>query len=143
MLTNSTDIFVGDAFGFFPDLGKNYQNKLVIRLQPEEGMTLHIGVKEPGPGGMRLINAPLDMTFAQLSGQVEAIEAYERLIMDTCRGDQTLFMRGDELEAAWSWIDNIMSDWNKSNNVPIDYNIGTNGPAEAAELLTRDGRSWQ
>jgi glucose-6-phosphate 1-dehydrogenase len=52
-------------------------------------------------------------------------------------------MRGDELEAAWSWIDNIMSDWNKSNNVPIDYNIGTNGPAEAAELLTRDGRSWQ
>ena len=115
----------------------------MIRLQPEEGMTLHIGVKEPGPGGMRLINAPLDMTFAQLSGQVEAIEAYERLIMDTCRGDQTLFMRGDELEAAWSWIDNIMSDWNKSNNVPIDYNIGTNGPAEAAELLTRDGRSWQ
>ena len=131
------------AHSIFPDLGENYQNKLVIRLQPEEGMTLHIGVKEPGPGGMRLINAPLDMTFAQLSGQVEAIEAYERLIMDTCRGDQTLFMRGDELEAAWSWIDNIMSDWNKSNNVPIDYNIGTNGPAEAAELLTRDGRSWQ
>ena len=131
------------AHSIFPDLGENYQNKLVIRLQPEEGMTLHIGVKEPGPGGMRLINAPLDMTFAQLSGQVEAIEAYERLIMDTCRGDQTLFMRGDELEAAWSWIDNIMSDWNKFNNVPIDYNIGTNGPAEAAELLTRDGRSWQ
>lgn len=131
------------AHSIFPDLGENYQNKLVIRLQPEEGMTLHIGVKEPGPGGMRLINAPLDMTFAQLSGQVEAIEAYERLIMDTCRGDQTLFMRGDELEAAWCWIDNIMSDWNKSNNVPIDYNIGTNGPAEAAELLTRDGRSWQ
>jgi glucose-6-phosphate 1-dehydrogenase len=131
------------AHSIFPDLGENYQNKLVIRLQPEEGMTLHIGVKEPGPGGMRLINAPLDMTFAQLSGQVEAIEAYERLIMDTCRGDQTLFMRGDELEAAWSWIDNIMSDWNKSNNVPIDYNIGTNGPAEAAALLTRDGRSWQ
>ena len=107
----------------------------MIRLQPEEGMTLHIGVKEPGPGGMRLINAPLDMTFAQLSGQVEAIEAYERLIMDTCRGDQTLFMRGDELEAAWSWIDNIMSDWNKSNNVPIDYNIGTNGACRSSRII--------
>ena len=131
------------AHSIFPDLGENYQNKLVIRLQPEEGMTLHIGVKEPGPGGMRLINAPLDMTFAQLAGQVDAIEAYERLIMDTCRGDQTLFMRGDELEAAWSWVDKIILDWNKSEIGPIEYNIGCNGPAEAEELLTQDGRSWQ
>jgi glucose-6-phosphate 1-dehydrogenase len=92
---------------------------------------------------MRLINAPLDMTFAQLAGQVDAIEAYERLIMDTCRGDQTLFMRGDEVEAAWSWVDKIMLDWNKSEIGPIEYNIGCNGPAEAEELLTQDGRSWQ
>lgn len=131
------------AHSIFPDLGRDYKNKLVIRLQPEEGITLHMGVKEPGPGGMRLVNAPLDMTFAELAGQVEAIEAYERLIMDTCRGDQTLFMRGDELEAAWSWIDNIMNDWDLSKKSPFDYEAGTNGPNQAEELLSRDGRNWE
>ena len=131
------------AHSIFPDLGRDYKNKLVIRLQPEEGITLHMGVKEPGPGGMRLVNAPLDMTFAELAGQVEAIEAYERLIMDTCRGDQTLFMRGDELEAAWSWIDNIMNDWDLSKKLPYDYEVGSNGPNQAEELLSRDGRNWE
>ena len=127
----------------FPDLGKNYQNKLVIRLQPEEGMTLHIGVKEPGPGGMRLINAPLDMTFAQLTGQIESIDAYERLIMDTCRGDQTLFMRGDELEAAWAWVDDIIADWDESKEEPLEYTSGGPGPLEATKMMSRDGRSWE
>lgn len=127
----------------FPDLGANYQNKLVIRLQPQEGVTLHIGVKEPGPGGMRLVNAPLDMTFAQLTGQVESIDAYERLIMDTCRGDQTLFMRGDELEAAWAWVDEIIASWENSKQAPLEYRVGSSGPEEAIELMARDGRRWE
>ncbi|TMV68773.1 glucose-6-phosphate dehydrogenase, partial [Thioclava sp. BHET1] len=81
------------------------ENVLTIRLQPNEGMNLSVMIKEPGPGGMRLTDVPLDMSFADALGPngVDIPEAYERLIMDVIRGDQTLFMRGDEVEAAWAW----------------------------------------
>ena len=127
----------------FPDLGRDYQNCIVIRLQPHEGITLHLGVKEPGPGGMRLMNAPLDMSFAETFNEQEAIDAYERLIMDTIRGNQTLFMRGDEVEAAWGWIDNIIAAWEKDNKTPIEYPTGSSGPEEAIALISRDHRHWQ
>lgn len=127
----------------FSDLGMDYQNRIVIRLQPEEGITLHLGVKEPGLGGMRLMNAPLDMSFAETFGEQEAIDAYERLIMDTIRGNQTLFMRGDEVEAAWAWIDDIMTTWEASSNVPVAYSVGSSGPEEAIALIARDHRTWQ
>jgi len=72
------------------------QNVLAIQLQPNEGMTLDVTIKEPGPGGMRLVHVPLDMTFADALGDhsEDTPDAYERLIMDVIRGDQTLFMRG-------------------------------------------------
>jgi len=127
----------------FPDLGEDYQNKMVIRLQPSEGITMHIGVKEPGPGGMRLMNAPLDMSFAQIAGEMETVDAYERLIMDTFRGDQTLFMRGDELEAAWAWVDEIIAGWEASKAVPLEYRVGSSGPEEAIAMMARDHRRWQ
>ncbi|MDO9523956.1 MAG: glucose-6-phosphate dehydrogenase, partial [Gemmobacter sp.] len=77
------------------------ENVLVIRLQPNEGMTLSVMIKEPGPGGMRLVQVPLDMSFAKALGDdgTDMPDAYERLIMDVIRGNQTLFMRGDEVEA--------------------------------------------
>ena len=87
----------------FTDKISDSQNKLVIRLQPNDGITLTTNIKEPGLGGMRLMSVPLDMTFAETLGDIskDIPDAYERLIMDVIRGDQTLFMRGDEVEAAW------------------------------------------
>jgi glucose-6-phosphate 1-dehydrogenase len=129
---------------FGPDAG-SHRNALVIRLQPDEGITLDVTIKEPGPGGMRLVDVPLDMTFAEALGPdaETAPEAYERLIMDVIRGNQTLFMRGDEVEAAWSWTDPIIQGWEASNDVPKPYDSGSSGPEDALMLLHRDGRKWR
>jgi len=108
-------------------------------------MTLGLTIKEPGPGGMRLIDVPLDMTFAEaLSEELdESPEAYERLIMDVIRGDQTLFMRGDEVEAAWRWTDPIIEGWVERHDVPKPYDVGSAGPEAANQLIRRDGREWR
>jgi glucose-6-phosphate 1-dehydrogenase len=129
---------------FGPDAG-SHRNALVIRLQPDEGITLDVTIKEPGPGGMRLVDVPLDMTFAEALGPdaESAPEAYERLIMDVIRGNQTLFMRGDEVEAAWSWTDPIIQGWEARNDVPKPYDSGSSGPDDALMLLHRDGRKWR
>ena len=84
-----------------------------IRLQPDEGVKLWLMIKDPGPGGMRLQHVPLDMSFAE-AFDVRNPDAYERLLMDVVRGNQTLFMRRDEVEAAWAWIDPILEAWTAS-----------------------------
>ncbi len=116
-------------------------NRLVIRLQPDEGVKLWLMIKDPGPGGMRLQHVPLDMSFAEAFG-VRNPDAYERLIMDVVRGNQTLFMRRDEVEAAWSWIDPVLDAWAESADLPKPYTAGTWGPAAAVALIERDGRTW-
>ena len=120
-------------------------NVLAIRLQPDEGITLGMTVKEPGPGGMRLTSADLDMTFAETlgSGQARMPDAYERLLMDVIRGDQTLFMRGDEVEAAWAWIDPLVNAWAESETPLQPYDPGSAGPDDALGLMHRDGRRWR
>ena len=116
-------------------------NRLVIRLQPDEGVKLWLMIKDPGPGGMRLQHVPLDMSFAEaFSGRNP--DAYERLILDVIRGNQTLFMRRDEVEAAWTWIDPIIEAWSASGEAPKPYVAGTWGPSAAVALTERDGRSW-
>ena len=137
----------------FKDLGhsifegdeKRHRNILAIRLQPNEGMDLQVTIKEPGPGGMRLIDVPLDMTFAEALGDdaEDVTDAYERLIMDVIRGNQTLFMRGDEVEAAWAWTDPLIDGWEARNDVPKTYDAGSSGPEDALMLLHRDGRRWR
>ena len=120
-------------------------NALVIRLQPDEGITMDVTIKEPGPGGMRLVTVPLDMTFAEALGPAGADvpDAYERLIMDVIRGNQTLFMRGDEVEAAWEWTDPIIAGWETRNDVPKPYDAFSSGPDDALMLLHRDNRKWR
>ena len=120
-------------------------NILTIRLQPDEGIDLRMTIKEPGPGGMRLVEVPMDMTFAEALGPEAADipDAYERLIMDVIRGNQTLFMRGDEVEAAWAWTDPIISGWTAREDVPLPYEAGSAGPEDALILLYRDGRRWR
>lgn len=121
------------------------ENQLVIRLQPNEGMNLMVMIKEPGPGGMRLVQVPLDMSFADALGEegADIPDAYERLIMDVIRGNQTLFMRGDEVEAAWAWADPIIQGWETRGDKPQGYDPGSSGPEDALMLMHRDGRRWR
>jgi glucose-6-phosphate 1-dehydrogenase len=114
-------------------------NALVIRLQPNEGMKLALNVKEPGPGGLRVLPVQLDMSFAESFG-ISQPEAYERLLMDVVRGNQTLFMRADEVSAAWRWATPTMAMW--ATEKASLYSAGTWGPAAAHTLLARDGRQW-
>ncbi len=116
-------------------------NRLVIRLQPDEGIRLWLMIKDPGPGGMRLQHVSLDMSFAEAFA-VRNPDAYERLILDVVRGNQTLFMRRDEVEAAWAWVDPIIEAWAASGEAPKPYTAGTWGPSAAIALIERDGRSW-
>jgi glucose-6-phosphate 1-dehydrogenase len=128
----------------FPGTETPQGNVLVIRLQPDEGMTLHTTIKDPGPGGMRLTEASLDMTFADsLRNSEQPQDAYERLIMDVIRGDQTLFMRGDEVEAAWAWADPIINTWTERHIKPEQYDVGSAGPEGALLLMHKDGRRWR
>ena len=108
-------------------------------------MDLCVTIKEPGPGGMRLVDVPLDMTFADAlgPGADQVHDAYERLIMDVIRGNQTLFMRGDEVEAAWAWTDPLIEGWTERGDIPRTYDIGSNGPDDAAMLLHQEGRRWR
>lgn len=129
---------------FGEDAGR-HANVLSIRLQPNEGITLKVTIKEPGPGGMRLVDVPLDMSFAEALGpeNQDPPDAYERLVMDVIRGNQTLFMRGDEVEAAWAWTDPVIAGWQARGDVPKPYDIGSTGPGDAELLMKRDGRRWQ
>jgi glucose-6-phosphate 1-dehydrogenase len=129
----------------FPQVEALKGNALIIRLQPDEGITTRVTIKDPGPGGMRLVEVPLDMTFADALGPEAGAmpEAYERLIMDVIRGNQTLFMRGDEVEAAWAWVDPIIQVWTESGSRPLPYDAGSAGPIEAYKLTGVGGHLWR
>jgi glucose-6-phosphate 1-dehydrogenase len=116
-------------------------NRLVIRVQPDEGIKLWLMIKEPGAGGMRLKHVPLDMSFAKAFAGL-SIDAYERLLMDVVRGNAALFMRRDEVEAAWRFIDPIRDAWAQLREPPRPYAAGAWGPAAAIALIERDGRTW-
>ena len=116
-------------------------NKLIIRLQRDEGVKMMMMIKDPGPGGMRLRQVPLNLSFAETFTE-RTPEAYERLLLDVVRGNQTLFMRRDELEAAWMWVDPIREAWDRSSEPPQTYTAGTWGPSGAVALIERDGRTW-
>ena len=138
-------VFKDTPHSIFGDDAGGARNILSIRLQPNEGITLSVTIKEPGPGGMRLVDVPLDMTFADALGPEaeEVPDAYERLIMDVIRGNQTLFMRGDEVEAAWAWTDPIIEGWEARGDVPKLYDAYSSGPEDALMLMHRDDRRWR
>lgn len=127
------------AFG--PDAGTIEPNRLVLRLQPDEGVQLQLMSKDPGPGGMRLKPTPLNLSFAD-AFKVRWPEAYERLLLDVVRGNATLFMRRDEVEAAWSWAEPVLAAWEQTSEPVRSYTAGSWGPSESAILLARDGRTW-
>jgi glucose-6-phosphate 1-dehydrogenase len=116
-------------------------NKLVMRLQPDEGIRLHMMAKDPGPGGLRLRPTRLNISFGEAFG-TRYPDAYERLLMDAVRGNPTLFMRRDEVEAAWRWVEPIIQAWSESADSPRLYPAGSWGPTAAIALIERDGRTW-
>lgn len=126
---------------FGPSAGTIHANTLIIRLQPDEGVQLSIMIKDPGPGGMRLRAVPLDMAFRETFAGHNA-DAYERLLMDVIRGDATLFMRRDEVAAAWDWIDPILDAWKRTPELVHAYTAGTWGPTASIALIERDARTW-
>jgi glucose-6-phosphate 1-dehydrogenase len=126
---------------FSADAGPIAANRLLVRLQPDEGVKLSLMAKDPGPGGMRLREAPLNLSFAE-TFRVRAPDAYERLLMDVVRGNPTLFMRRDEVETAWTWAETILSAWADRAEAPRPYAAGTWGPSAAIALIERDGRTW-
>ena len=126
---------------FDASAGKPISNKLVLRLQPDESVKQWIMIKDPGPGGMRLKHVPLDVSFAE-NFEEDSPDAYERLLLDVIRGNQTLFMRRDEVEAAWQWIDPILEAWDITGQPIANYSSGTWGPSQSVALIERDGRTW-
>ena len=115
-------------------------NKLVINLQPDESITLRLCGKRFGPG-MEIRPIDLNLNPGARNNKRPA-DAYERLLMDVVNGDQTLFLRQDELEEAWAWVAPILSEWSKSNSPPEEYAAGTWGPSAATLLLAKDGKLW-
>jgi glucose-6-phosphate 1-dehydrogenase len=126
---------------FPPEAGRLEANRLVLRLQPDEAVRQIIAIKDPGPGGMRLRQVALDMSFAD-AFKAHAPDAYERLLLDVLRGQQTLFMRRDEVEAAWNWVDPIVAGWQAAGVKCKRYTAGTWGPSAAIALVEREGRTW-
>ena len=115
-------------------------NRLVFRLQPDEGIRLQLFEKRFGPGmGVRATELSLSSSRARHS---RIPDAYERLLSDVLSGNQTLFVRQDELFAAWEWLDPVISQWRETDARPESYTAGTWGPPAATLLLARDGRLW-
>jgi glucose-6-phosphate 1-dehydrogenase len=127
---------------FDAEAGHVQPNRLIMRLQPDEGLKLFLMSKTPGPGGVRLQSTALNLSFAEAFDGARMPDAYERLLMDTARGNQTLFMRRDEVEAAWRWIDPILEEKARRNLKPELYAAGTWGPRDADHLIRDDDRSW-
>jgi glucose-6-phosphate 1-dehydrogenase len=147
--TRRSEIFIqfkGVPHSIFAARGATVQpNKLLISLQPEENIRLLVMAKQPGLDreGIRLREVPLDLGMANAFADTRRRIAYERLILDLLEGDPTLFVRRDEVEAQWEWIDAIRDGWAAQGMTPKAYGAGTWGPSAAIALTERDGVSWR
>ncbi len=134
--------FRGVPHSIFPSAGKESMgNRLVIQLQPEEELKLFMMAKVPGDT-MNLKPVGLNLDFSEQFKQ-RPMEAYERLLLDAIRGNLTLFMRRDELDAAWRWCEPILDGWQDAEQAPKLYSAGSWGPAASSALVGRDGAAWR
>jgi glucose-6-phosphate 1-dehydrogenase len=124
--------------------GQLHPNTLVIRLQPEEYVRLLVMAKQPGLDreGIRLREVPLNLSLETEFASTRRRIAYERLLLDLIEGDPTLFVRRDEVEAQWEWIDGIRAGWKANDTQPKPYAAGSWGPSSAIALTERDGVTW-
>jgi glucose-6-phosphate 1-dehydrogenase len=124
--------------------GRLNANRMIINLQPEENIRVTVMAKQPGldRDGVKLKEVPLDVSLSDDLDAGRRRIAYERLLLDFIEGDQTLFVRRDEVEAQWQWIDSIRDAWAAVDMMPKDYTAGSWGPSAAVALIERDGASW-
>ncbi len=125
------------------DMPTDMHNKLVIRIQPNEGTLIKMGMKVPG-AGFKVEEVNMDFHYSDLN-EAYLPTAYERLLLDAMQGDQTLFTRGDAVEAAWKFVDPILEAWEgeKSDQIPLHgYPAGTWGP-DVADQMIGDGMTWR
>ncbi|MGI9553204.1 MAG: glucose-6-phosphate dehydrogenase [Aurantibacter sp.] len=137
MPTKVTEVvihFKSSHHQIFKDSGMNNKdNKLIIRIQPDEGVLIKFGVKVPGQG-FKVERANLDFYYSSLV-ENRVMEAYERLLLDAMQGDATLYARADEVEAAWEFVDPILDYWKNSDAKVYGYSAGVWGPTNADELI--------
>ena len=119
-------------------------NMMIINLQPEENIRVKVMAKQPGldRDGVKLKEVTLDVSLSHSFAGARRRIAYERLLLDFIEGDQTLFVRRDEVEAQWQWIDSILGAWAEVDMAPQSYTAGSWGPSSAIALIERDGASW-
>ena len=118
-------------------------NVLTMRIQPDEGFSLQMSAKVPGPKG-RVEPVEMDFKYGEGFSESKSPEAYERLLLDVIAGDTTLYMRRDAVEAAWAWIMPILEGWESSEESWLpEYHAGTWGPVEAERLIDGPGRRWR
>ncbi len=116
-------------------------NKLILRLQPNEGIVLKFGMKVPGPG-FDVKQVMMDFSYDQLGGHATG-DAYARLIEDCIQGDPTLFTRSDAVEASWRFFDPVLRYWNEYPDAPLyGYPVGTWGPLESEAMMHEHGADW-
>ncbi|WAN09072.1 glucose-6-phosphate dehydrogenase [Stutzerimonas balearica] len=128
---------------FAPEQRQLIGNKLIIRLQPQEGISLLVMTKDQGlDKGMQLRSGPLQLNFSETYKIPRIPDAYERLLLEVMKGNQNLFVRKDEIEYAWKWCDQLIDGWQRVGAPPKPYAAGSWGPAASIALISRDGRSW-
>jgi len=148
MASRKTEIFIQFKcvpHSIFASRGaRTKANKLVISIQPEENIRLLVMAKTPGldRDGIRLREVPLDVGLGDAFAEERRRIAYERLLLDLIDGDPTLFVRRDEVEAQWMWIDQVRAAWAEAGITPEPYAAGSWGPASAMSLTERDGVHW-
>ncbi|WP_430534041.1 glucose-6-phosphate dehydrogenase [Listeria rocourtiae] len=126
-----------NLFGSNHSLGGNV---LVIHIQPDEGITLHMNVKKPGQG---MLTMPVNLNYAHSSPDgMNTPEAYEKLIQDCLNGDATYFSHWDEVSLSWNFIDKVAAAWSNTKEHFPNYTSGTMGPKEADKLVSQDGFKW-
>ncbi len=119
-------------------------NKLVIHLQPNEGVEIEILNKIPGiDEHIKLKRTKLDLSFSEAFKKSRIFGGYEKLVLEAMRGNPTLFLSREEIEQAWTWIDSIQDAWQHLNATPSPYSAGTWGPVASVALIARDGRAWE
>jgi glucose-6-phosphate 1-dehydrogenase len=135
--------FRATPHSIFP--GAARPNKLVIKLQPEDGLELHLAAAKGSSQTEALSPVFLDLDFDKAFAQTR-VGAYERLLLDAIAGRLNLFVRSDEQEEAWRWVEPVLRAWERENavsNGPHSYAAGTMGPAAASALVARDGFAWE
>ncbi len=146
LLKRSSEIviqFKPAPYNIFAGIGATLApNTLLIKLQPEEMITLTLMHKEPGMNDVTLTQVPLNLSAGSAFGQGRSRTAYVRMLLDVLRNNSALFVRRDEVEAAWQWIDGILEGWRATGQKVKPYSAGSWGPSAAIALTERNGHSW-